>query len=102
MLPEYDCPLINFKLLSPLASVNLTCRLGKKLFCFLKKKMHLQFRFVEEPVRRRCRTISLADPNVITRGFELRPSSVDFGWQRDGTFSLVTVVMKNVGVDTCR
>ncbi|XP_019718794.1 sperm-associated antigen 17-like [Hippocampus comes] len=60
------------------------------------------FRSVEEPVRRRCRTISLADPNVITRGFELRPSRVDFGWQRDGTFSLVTVVMKNVGVDTCR
>ncbi|XP_077400541.1 sperm-associated antigen 17 [Vanacampus margaritifer] len=60
------------------------------------------FRSVEEPVRRRCRTISLADPNVITRGFELRPSSVDFGLQRDGMLSVVTVVMKNVGVDTCR
>ncbi|XP_077355667.1 sperm-associated antigen 17 isoform X2 [Festucalex cinctus] len=60
------------------------------------------FRSVEEPVRRRCRTISLVDPNVITRGFELRPSSIDFGLQKDGTFSVVTVVMKNVGVDTCR
>ncbi|XP_061620123.1 sperm-associated antigen 17 isoform X3 [Phyllopteryx taeniolatus] len=60
------------------------------------------FRSVEEPVRRRCRTISLADPNTITRGFELRPSSVDFGLRRDGTHSAVTVVMKNVGVDTCR
>ncbi|XP_061664678.1 sperm-associated antigen 17 isoform X2 [Syngnathoides biaculeatus] len=60
------------------------------------------FRSVEEPVRRRCRTISLADPNAITRGFELRPSSVNFGVQRAGTPFAVTVVMKNVGVDTCR
>ncbi|XP_077445616.1 sperm-associated antigen 17 [Stigmatopora argus] len=60
------------------------------------------FRSVEDPVRRRCRTISLSDPNTIIRGFEVRPPSVDFGLQKDGTSSAVTVVMKNVGVDTCR
>ncbi|XP_077598799.1 sperm-associated antigen 17 [Stigmatopora nigra] len=60
------------------------------------------FRSVEDPVRRRCRTISLSDPNSIIRGFEVRPPSVDFGLQKDGTSSAVTVVMKNVGVDTCR
>ncbi|XP_061769690.1 sperm-associated antigen 17 isoform X2 [Nerophis ophidion] len=60
------------------------------------------FHSVEEPVRRRCRTISLAGPGAVMRGFELRPSSVDFGTQKEGTSSAITVVMKNVGVDTCR
>ncbi|XP_054608540.1 sperm-associated antigen 17 isoform X2 [Dunckerocampus dactyliophorus] len=60
------------------------------------------FRSVEDPVRRRCRTISLADPGAVIRGFELRPSSIDFGTQKEGTSSAITVVMKNVGVDTCR
>ncbi|XP_042368348.1 sperm-associated antigen 17 [Plectropomus leopardus] len=61
-----------------------------------------QFLSVEEPVRRRCRTISLTDPNVIMRGFQLLPPSVDFGTLQEGTSSTITVVMKNVGVDTCR
>lgn len=61
-----------------------------------------QFLSVEEPVRRKCRTISLTDPNVVVRGFQLRPSGVDFGTLQEGTSSTVTVVMKNVGVDTCR
>ncbi|XP_029931600.1 sperm-associated antigen 17 [Myripristis murdjan] len=61
-----------------------------------------QFLSVEEPVRRKCRTISLINPNSIARGFELRPSSVDFGKLREGTLYAVTVVMTNVGVDTCR
>ncbi|XP_068444068.1 sperm-associated antigen 17 isoform X2 [Clinocottus analis] len=61
-----------------------------------------QFLAVEEPVRRKCRTISLTDPSVITRGFQLLPSSVDFGTRQEGTFSAITVVMKNVGVDSCR
>ncbi|XP_057709656.1 sperm-associated antigen 17 isoform X1 [Corythoichthys intestinalis] len=60
------------------------------------------FRSVEEPVRRRCRTISLCNASTIIRGFELRPSSVDFGLLKDGTSSAVTVVMKNIGVDTLR
>ncbi|XP_040887756.1 sperm-associated antigen 17 [Toxotes jaculatrix] len=61
-----------------------------------------QFLSVEEPVRRKCRTISLTDPNVVVRGFQLFPSSVDFGTLQEGTSSAITVVMKNVGVDTCR
>ncbi|XP_044196890.1 sperm-associated antigen 17 isoform X3 [Thunnus albacares] len=61
-----------------------------------------QFLSVEEPVRRKCRTISLTDPNVIVRGFQLLPSSVDFGTLQEGSSSAITVVMKNVGVDTCR
>ncbi|GLD53655.1 sperm-associated antigen 17 isoform X1, partial [Lates japonicus] len=61
-----------------------------------------QFLSVEEPVRRKCRTISLTDPNVVVRGFQLLPSSADFGTLQEGTSSAITVVMKNVGVDTCR
>ncbi|XP_063756379.1 sperm-associated antigen 17 [Eleginops maclovinus] len=61
-----------------------------------------QFLSVEEPVRRKCRTISLTDPSVIARGFQLLPSTVDFGTLQEGTSSAITVVMKNVGVDTCR
>ncbi|KAM3849923.1 sperm-associated antigen 17-like, partial [Diretmus argenteus] len=61
-----------------------------------------QFLSVEEPVRRKCRTISLNDPNCVVRGFQLLPSSVDFGMLREGTSYAVTVFMKNVGVDTCR
>ncbi|KAM3857607.1 sperm-associated antigen 17-like [Diretmus argenteus] len=61
-----------------------------------------QFLSVEEPVRRKCRTISLNDPSCVVRGFELLPSSVDFGTLREGTSYAVTVFMKNVGVDTCR
>ncbi|KAF7650798.1 hypothetical protein LDENG_00120320 [Lucifuga dentata] len=61
-----------------------------------------QFLSVEDPVRRRCRTISLIDPNTVVRGFQLLPSSVDFGTVREGTAWAVNVMMKNVGVDTCR
>ncbi|XP_072315549.1 sperm-associated antigen 17 [Eucyclogobius newberryi] len=61
-----------------------------------------QFWSVEEPVRRRCRTISLINPDYTVRGFHLHPPSVEFGPVLEGTTSSVTVVMKNVGVDTCR
>ncbi|KAM7366160.1 hypothetical protein PAMP_015625 [Pampus punctatissimus] len=64
--------------------------------------LNQQFLSVEEPVRRKCRTISLTNPNLIVRGFQLLPSSVDFGTLQEGTSSAITVVMKNVGVDTCR
>uniref|UniRef100_A0AAV2KND9 Sperm-associated antigen 17 n=1 Tax=Knipowitschia caucasica TaxID=637954 RepID=A0AAV2KND9_KNICA len=61
-----------------------------------------QFLSVEEPVRRKCRTISLTNSNCIVRGFHLHPPRVDFGPVLHGSTSSVTVVMKNVGVDTCR
>ncbi|XP_034532729.1 sperm-associated antigen 17 isoform X2 [Notolabrus celidotus] len=61
-----------------------------------------QFLSVEEPVRRKSRTSSMANPNVIIWGFQLLPSRVHFGTLQEGTSSAITVVMKNVGVDTCR
>ncbi|XP_030017766.1 sperm-associated antigen 17 [Sphaeramia orbicularis] len=61
-----------------------------------------QFLSVEEPVRRKCRTVSLTDGSAIVRGFQLLPTVVDFGTLQEGTSSTITVVMKNVGVDTCR
>nr|XP_033507561.1 sperm-associated antigen 17 isoform X6 [Epinephelus lanceolatus] len=75
-----------------------TCILSSKPRCIPNQ----QFLSVEEPVRRKCRTVSLTDPNVIARGFQLLPPSVDFGTLQEGTSSTITVVMKNVGVDTCR
>lgn len=62
----------------------------------------LQFLTVEEPVRMKCRTVSLTDPKSVVRGFQLHPSCVDFGTMKVGTCSTITVIMKNVGVDTCR
>lgn len=61
-----------------------------------------QFLSVEEPVRRKCHTTSLKNPKFIMRGFHLHPPRVDFGTVQEGTTSAVTVVMKNVGIDTCR
>ncbi|XP_055012804.1 sperm-associated antigen 17 [Boleophthalmus pectinirostris] len=61
-----------------------------------------QFLSVEEPVRRKCRTVSLINPECVVRGFHLHPPRVDFGSVLEGTTSSVTVLMKNVGVDTCR
>ncbi|KAM4714763.1 LOW QUALITY PROTEIN: sperm-associated antigen 17 [Anableps anableps] len=61
-----------------------------------------QFLMVKEPVRRMCRIVSMADPVAVLRGFLLNPSSVDFGTQQEGTYSSVTVLMKNVGVNLCR
>ncbi|XP_074555058.1 sperm-associated antigen 17 [Halichoeres trimaculatus] len=61
-----------------------------------------QFLSVEEPVRKKCKTVSLMNPDVIVRGFQLLPSRVDFGTLQEGTSATITVVMKNVGVDTCR
>ncbi|XP_041842655.1 sperm-associated antigen 17 isoform X2 [Melanotaenia boesemani] len=75
-----------------------TCILSSKT-CSVPNE---HFLTVEEPVRRKCRTVSLADPSTIVRGFQLLPSSVDFGVLQEGTSSTITVVMRNVGVDTCR
>lgn len=53
-------------------------------------------------MRRKCRNVSLTSPEFVIRGFELRPSSVNFGALQEGTSSAVIVRLKNVGVDTCR
>lgn len=65
-------------------------------------RIWFQFLSVQEPVRRRCRTISLANPDTVLRGFQLAPPSVDFGTLQEGTTATVVVRMRNVGVDTCR
>ncbi|KAM4565067.1 sperm-associated antigen 17 [Fundulus diaphanus] len=54
------------------------------------------------PVSRRCGTASLADPSAVLRGFQLIPSSVDFGKQREGSHSTVTVLMRNLGFSPSR
>lgn len=46
--------------------------------------------------------MSLSDPQVPPRGFQLVPSRVDFGSLPDGGSASATVRMKNVGVDSCR
>ncbi|KAM4536985.1 sperm-associated antigen 17 [Odontesthes bonariensis] len=74
------------------------CILGSKPYSIPNQ----HFLTTEEPVRRKCRTISLTDPRTIVRGFQLLPSSVDFGVRQEGTSSTITVIMRNVGVDTCR
>uniref|UniRef100_A0A671YZ06 Sperm associated antigen 17 n=1 Tax=Sparus aurata TaxID=8175 RepID=A0A671YZ06_SPAAU len=61
-----------------------------------------QFPSVREPVRRNSRPVSLTDPNVTVGGFQLLPSSVDFGMLQEGTTAAITVRMTNVGVNTCR
>uniref|UniRef100_A0A665XF12 Sperm associated antigen 17 n=1 Tax=Echeneis naucrates TaxID=173247 RepID=A0A665XF12_ECHNA len=61
-----------------------------------------QFLSLEEPVRRKCRTISLTNPHAVVRGFQLFPSIVDFGTLQEGTTSTIMVLMKNVGIDSCR
>lgn len=62
----------------------------------------LQFPSLDEPLRTKDRTVSLGGPSAVVRGFHLLPPSVDFGTLREGTSSVVTVAMRNVGVDTCR
>ncbi|KAJ8247188.1 hypothetical protein GJAV_G00259760 [Gymnothorax javanicus] len=67
-----------------------------------------RFLSVEEPVRRKVRTVSVWGcqssrvRSVAPRGFQLLPSAVDFGVLREGYTYAVTVAMKNVGVDSCR
>ncbi|KAG7463545.1 hypothetical protein MATL_G00177760 [Megalops atlanticus] len=67
-----------------------------------------KFLSVEEPVRRKVRTVSVAGsqssglPPNATRGFQLLPAEVDFGVLREGHAYRVPVVMRNVGVDSCR
>lgn len=61
----------------------------------------LQFLEVEEPVRRKIKTLSTTSHGLLTRGFELVPSEVDFGQLKEGCMYAVVVTIKNVGIDTC-
>ena len=62
---------------------------------------------VEEPVRRQVRTASVAgtvhhESTSKLRGFHLLPDHVDFGVLKEGLSYSQTVMLKNVGIDSCR
>ncbi|XP_066563697.1 sperm-associated antigen 17 [Amia ocellicauda] len=67
-----------------------------------------KFIAVEDPVRRKVNTVSVAGPQAhgvlqcAPRGFELFPADVQFGVLREGYTYSVTVALKNVGIDSCR
>ncbi|XP_067896893.1 sperm-associated antigen 17 isoform X3 [Heterodontus francisci] len=67
-----------------------------------------RFTVIEEPVRRKVNTISIAGPiaggilKKPTRGFEMFPRKVNFGILQEGFTYTYTVLLKNVGIDTCR
>jgi len=61
----------------------------------------LQFITVEEPVRRKVMTSSLARKQE-RRGFVLLPEEVVFGVLKEGCSYDITVTLRNVGVDSCR
>lgn len=65
-----------------------------------------QFSEVEEPVRRRVQTVSVAGGNLeqleTLRGFELLPPQVSFGVLKEGCTYVYSVLLKNIGIDSCR
>ena len=68
-----------------------------------------QFMEVEDPVRRRVQTVSVVggDPSsqarvAKLRGFDLLPAEVVFGVLKEGCTYLYSVLLKNVGIDSCR
>ncbi|XP_078415737.1 sperm-associated antigen 17 [Cetorhinus maximus] len=67
-----------------------------------------RFTVIEEPVRRKVNTVSVAGPiaggilTKPTRGFELFPRKVNFAVLQEGFTYTYTVLLKNVGIDTCR
>uniref|UniRef100_UPI00398EE5F6 sperm-associated antigen 17 isoform X2 n=1 Tax=Pristiophorus japonicus TaxID=55135 RepID=UPI00398EE5F6 len=67
-----------------------------------------RFAVIEEPVRRKVNTVSIAGPiaggilKEPTRGFELFPREVNFGILQEGFTYIYTVSLKNIGIDSCR
>ncbi|XP_045555429.1 sperm-associated antigen 17 isoform X3 [Salmo salar] len=62
-----------------------------------------QFLCVEEPVRRKVKTVSVTGGQQLApRGFELLPAEVQFGTLKEGCTYSIPVLMKNVGFHTCR
>ncbi|XP_031553104.1 sperm-associated antigen 17-like isoform X2 [Actinia tenebrosa] len=71
--------------------------------------LNSQFLETEDPVRRRVHTVSVAGGNKISpgrvealRGFEMFPPKVSFGVLKEGCTYIHSVIMKNVGIDSCR
>lgn len=65
-----------------------------------------QFFEVEDPVRRRVHTVSVTggDQERVEnlRGFELLPPQVSFGVLKEGCTYVNSVLLKNVGIESCR
>ncbi|XP_033866498.3 sperm-associated antigen 17 [Acipenser ruthenus] len=63
---------------------------------------------VEDPVRRKVKTVSVVGPLASgvmqgpARGFELFPAEVAFGVLKEGYTYSFTVSLRNVGIDSCR
>ncbi|KAK2570951.1 Sperm-associated antigen 17 [Acropora cervicornis] len=61
---------------------------------------------IENPVRRRVHTVSVAGGNQERidglRGFELLPPQVSFGVLKEGCTYVCSVSLRNVGIDSCR
>ena len=64
---------------------------------------------IEDPVRRHTNISSVAGATLNgahtlanMRGFELLPSSVDFGVVKEGCTYSFKVCLKNTGIDACR
>ncbi|XP_043927420.1 sperm-associated antigen 17 [Protopterus annectens] len=78
--------------------------------CILSSKPmsipNYKFVEVEDPVRRKVNTVSVAGPKRRgkdpIRGFMLFPCEVDFGVLREGYTYATNVSMQNVGIDSCR
>uniref|UniRef100_A0A4W3H172 Sperm associated antigen 17 n=1 Tax=Callorhinchus milii TaxID=7868 RepID=A0A4W3H172_CALMI len=74
----------------------------------INKGRRESFAVIEDPVRRKVNTVSIAGPLASgllrepVRGFELFPREVNFGVLREGFTYAFTVLVKNVGVDSCR
>ena len=66
--------------------------------------MFLKFALIEDPVRRKSFQTSIVQGGLLQtmRGFELLPTRVKFGTLREGSTYCYPVMLKNVGVDTCR
>lgn len=64
-----------------------------------------QFTSVEDPVRRKVKTSSVAESVMrgnAKRGFELLPPEIVFGVLKEGNTYSYTARLKNTGIDTCR
>ncbi|XP_039272076.2 sperm-associated antigen 17-like [Styela clava] len=64
-----------------------------------------QFTSVEDPVRRKVKTSSVAESVMrgnAKRGFELLPPEIIFGVLKEGNTYSYTARLKNTGIDTCR
>ena len=68
-----------------------------------------QFMEVEDPVRRRIHTVSVTGGDPVSqdrvanlRGFELLPPRISFGMLKEGCTYLHSVLLKNIGIDSCR